>query len=51
MTRRLPQILDSARRGQEILQKQHYEVLHAITDGAHIALEVQWKRNYDCFDP
>jgi ketosteroid isomerase-like protein len=41
-TRNLPDILESAERGQKLLRSQWYEVLHAVTSGDNVALEVRW---------
>jgi ketosteroid isomerase-like protein len=41
-TRGLGDILEGAERGQKILRSQRYEILHAVTSGEHVALEVQW---------
>jgi ketosteroid isomerase-like protein len=41
-TRGLGDILEGAERGQKVLRSQRYEILHAVTSGEHVALEVQW---------
>ena len=41
-TRGLSDILEGAERGQKVLRSQRYEILHAVTSGEHVALEVQW---------
>jgi ketosteroid isomerase-like protein len=40
--RDLAEILLSAERGQTVMQRQRYEVLHAVEDRDSVALEVQW---------
>lgn len=40
--RTLADILAGAARGQQVLRRQSYEVLHAVGRGDHLALEVQW---------
>src|SRR3982750_3446089 len=40
--RGLAALLADAVRGQQVLMSQHYEVLHVVEDGDHVALEVQW---------
>ena len=42
VTRGLPDILEGAERGRKLLRSRWYEVLHAVTSGEHVALEVQW---------
>ena len=42
VTRGLPDILEGAEHGRKLLRSQWYEVLHAVTSGEHVALEVQW---------
>jgi ketosteroid isomerase-like protein len=41
-TRGLKEILEGAERGQKVLRSQRYEILHAVTSGEHVGLEVQW---------
>src|SRR5262249_62113880 len=41
-TRGLSQILEGAVRGQSVLKGQTYEILHAISSGSELVLEVQW---------
>jgi ketosteroid isomerase-like protein len=41
-TRGLSDILEGAEHGQKLLRNQWYEVLHAVTSGENVALEVQW---------
>src|SRR6187402_2613548 len=41
--RDLKQILEASKRGRQAMQSQRYEILHAISDGDEIALEVRWK--------
>jgi ketosteroid isomerase-like protein len=33
---------DASERGRKAVSAQRYEVLHAVTHGSHVALEVQW---------
>lgn len=40
--RDLAALLDGATRGQQVLQKQRYEVLRVVEDPETVALEVQW---------
>jgi len=40
--RDLKALLESARKGKRIIRAQKYEVLNAIADGDHVALEVFW---------
>lgn len=35
-------MLEGAEKGQKILAKQHYEILHELEMGNHVALEVIW---------
>ena len=41
--RDLKQILEASKRGRQVMQSQRFEILHAISDGDEIALEVRWK--------
>jgi ketosteroid isomerase-like protein len=41
--RGLGQILEASKRGKQVMQSQRYEILHAISEGDEIALEVRWK--------
>jgi ketosteroid isomerase-like protein len=40
--RGLAELLSGAERGQQVMTAQRFELLHAVTDGDHLALEVQW---------
>ena len=40
--RNLQALLDAARKGKKIISHQKYDVLNAIADGDHVALEVFW---------
>ncbi|GAC1331781.1 MAG: hypothetical protein NVSMB22_23830 [Chloroflexota bacterium] len=40
--RDLPGILDAAVRGKHVMTAQRYELLHAVSSGNDVALEVQW---------
>lgn len=40
--RGLAEILEGAERGQHVMRRQRFELLHAVEDGDHVALEVQW---------
>ena len=40
--RNLSAILDSARKGRQLLRAQKFEILNAIVDGDRVALEVFW---------
>src|SRR5690242_7683991 len=42
-TRRdLAALLETAVRGQQVVQSQRFDVVHAVVDGDHVALEVDW---------
>jgi hypothetical protein len=41
--RELPQILEASKRGKQVMLSQRYEILHAISEGDEIALEIRWK--------
>jgi ketosteroid isomerase-like protein len=40
--RDLAAILEGAARGQKVMPKQRFELLHAVAEGDRVALEVQW---------
>lgn len=40
--RGLAEILAGAERGQKVMRRQRFELLHAVADGDHVALEVRW---------
>lgn len=40
--RGLAEILAGAERGQKVMRKQRFELLNAVADGDHVALEVRW---------
>lgn len=40
--RELGDILDTWERGQKVMQSQTYEILHSVSQGDEIALEIQW---------
>jgi ketosteroid isomerase-like protein len=40
--RGLAEILEGAERGQKVMRKQRFELLHAVAEGDHVALEVRW---------
>ena len=40
--RGLAEILEGAERGQHVMRRQRFDLLHAVVDGDHLALEVQW---------
>ena len=40
--RGLAEILEGAERGQKVMRKQRFELLHALAEGDHVALEVRW---------
>ena len=40
--RDLAAILEGAERGQKVMRKQRFELLHALAEGDRVALEVQW---------
>ena len=40
--RDLAAILDSAERGRKVVSSQSYRILHAISNGDDVALEVEW---------
>jgi ATP-dependent Clp protease ATP-binding subunit ClpC len=42
-SRRLPSILEAAERGQKVLSSQSYTILHEMTTGNRVALEVLWE--------
>jgi ketosteroid isomerase-like protein len=41
-TRDVKALGEAAERGQRVISAQRYEVLHALAEGEHVALEVQW---------
>jgi len=40
--RGLGELLEGAERGKKVVSTQRYEILHAVADGEHLALEVRW---------
>jgi ketosteroid isomerase-like protein len=40
--RELKQILEACKRGSQVMQTQRYEILHALSEGDEIVLEVRW---------
>jgi ketosteroid isomerase-like protein len=40
--RSLKELGEAAERGRKVMASQRYEVLAAVSDGDHVALEVQW---------
>jgi ketosteroid isomerase-like protein len=41
--RELKEILEASNRGRQVMQSQRYEILHAISEGDEIAVEVRWR--------
>jgi ketosteroid isomerase-like protein len=40
--RELQQILAASKRGKQVMQSQRFEILHSISEGDEVALEVRW---------
>jgi ketosteroid isomerase-like protein len=40
--RELKQILAASKRGKQVMRAQRFEILHSISDGDEVALEVRW---------